>query len=59
MASTLGVSQVMKAEGSGDTYAEARRESIMRNNARLNGALPDAPEKGQRNNSVTFEFFEH
>jgi len=49
----------MKAEGSGDTYAEARRESIMRNNARLNGALPDAPEKGQRNNSVTFEFFEH
>ena len=45
----LPPSQFMKADGTGDTYAEARRESIARNNAKLNGngKLPDVPRKGR------------
>jgi len=44
---SLPVSQFMKAEGSGDSYAEARRESIIRTNAKLNGELPTVPNAGR------------
>jgi hypothetical protein len=38
----------MKADDVGDIYATIRRDSIVRNNAKLNGKLPSVPPKGRR-----------
>jgi len=43
----LEPSWAMKREGTADAYAEARRESIIRTNAKLNGELPTVPNAGR------------